>query len=160
MVRIAIVGLGNPILSDDAVGIHVARAIRKILDESPVAGAECHIMEASVGGMELVEMILGYDAAFIIDSIQTQNGKIGDIYRLKPEDFSDTKGIGNLHNVGFRTALELWRRLYGSGIPRDITIYAVEVSDVYTFSENMNPEIAAKVPTVAAMVVEEIKSMV
>lgn len=158
--RIAIVGLGNLILSDDAVGIHVARTIKKMLDENPITSAECHVIEASVGGIELVEMILGFDAAFIIDSIQTIDGKIGDIYRLKPEDLSNSKGISNLHNVGFTTALELWGKIYKDGIPEYIILYAVEVGEVHTFSENMDPEVAVKVPEIATMVIKDIKNIV
>ena len=60
-----VVGLGNPIMGDDAVGIHVIRRLK----EKNTAKLGMEYKELSLGGLRLVEEILGYEKVFIIDSV-------------------------------------------------------------------------------------------
>ena len=80
-----IVGLGNPILTDDGVGVKVAYEIEaRFRGNIP---ANLTITEASVGGLWLMELLEGYDRAIIIDAIQTRNGHpTGSIYTLNLAD--------------------------------------------------------------------------
>ena len=52
-----------------------------------------------------------------------------------------------MHGVDFCTAMEMGRKL-GMKVPMDIRIYAVEVSDPFTFSEEMSPEVERAVPEI------------
>jgi len=125
-----ILGMGNPMLGDDSVGLHIVRALRDKLNK-----ADTTVIEASVTGMDCLELLAGYDRAVIIDAIHTMEGKIGQIYRLEIEAF-DTNGYANTsHNVNFVTAIELGRRL-GLALPRQIAIFAIEVGEAHSFSEN------------------------
>ena len=54
--------MGNPILGDDGVGIYTVRAVRERLKGR--AGVD--IKEASLGGLRLMEEILGYDKVIIV----------------------------------------------------------------------------------------------
>ena len=146
-----VLGLGNPILSDDGVGPSVVRELEGRLDPQEVA-----VMEASVGGLGLVDLLAGYDAAVIIDSIQTVGGKVGRIYRLDAEAFDTTRYASSPHDVNFATALEFGRRL-GLALPRRIVVFAIEVADVSTFSEQCTPEVSRAVPIAAELVVREVK---
>ncbi len=148
--KTVVIGLGNPLLSDDAVGLH---AIKRLADELI---PDIDIKEASVGGMELVEMMLGYRNAIIVDSIMTKKGAVGDIYRITPEDFGETRNISNLHNVGFIQALHLWSELGGDRVPEHIVVFAVEVKDVHTFSERMTPAVEDAVIKVVELVRNEL----
>ena len=65
-----VLGLGNPILSDDGVGLRVARAV-----ESQLSQQEITVMETSMGGLSLLDLLTGYDRAIIIDAIQTRGGR-------------------------------------------------------------------------------------
>ena len=107
-----ILGLGNPILSDDSVGCRVAMALKDILTEPDV-----DIMEASIAGLDFLDLLAGYDRVIIIDAIQTVKGVPGRIYRLEPETFADTRHAGPPHDVNLSTALELGKKL-GLPIPR------------------------------------------
>jgi len=56
-----VIGLGNPILSDDGVGVKVAYEVEDRLgDKIP---KNVTITEASVGGLRLMELLEGYPAA-------------------------------------------------------------------------------------------------
>lgn len=74
-----ILGLGNPILSDDGVGLGVAEELEGRLDQQEVT-----VVETSMAGLSLRDLLIAYDRVIIIDAIQTVGGKAGQIYRLDP----------------------------------------------------------------------------
>ena len=145
-----VLGLGNPILSDDGVGLYVAREVQNRID-----GKDVKVEEVGAGGLALLDELAGYDRAILVDAIQTIDGEIGQVYRLGPEAFDDTRHAGSPHDINFVTALEFGKTL-GVPLPRRIVIFAVEVEDVTTFSERCTPEIERIVPVVTDMVIQEL----
>jgi hydrogenase maturation protease len=101
-------------------------------------------------------MITGYDRTIIIDAIQTEKGKPGQIYRLGPDILTSTRHAGTPHDVNMATALELGRRLKLK-LPREITIFAIEVEDVTSFSEECTPGVKRAVPECVEMVIRELQ---
>ena len=61
-----IIGLGNPILTDDGVGVKVARLLEEKIDLA--AHPRLEIIEASAGGLRLMEVVLDYDRVILIDA--------------------------------------------------------------------------------------------
>jgi len=147
-----ILGLGNPILSDDGIGLRVARALEGKLNRQEVT-----VMETSMAGLSLLDLLVNFDRAIIIDAIQTIGGKAGQIYRLEPGAFNATRHAATTHDVNFATALELGNRL-GLALPKQITIFAIEVEDVTTFSERCTPEVERVFPVCVEMVREVIEN--
>ena len=76
--RTLVLGLGNPILSDDGIGCHVALALKEKLKEP-----EVDVLEASIAGLDFLDLLAHYDRAIIIDAIQTREGTPGQIYRFE-----------------------------------------------------------------------------
>jgi hydrogenase maturation protease len=145
-----VLGIGNPILSDDGAGIKVVREIGKALDDPQVT-----ISETSAAGLSLLDSIVGYDKVIIIDAIQTKKGKVGQIYRMKPEDFSFTKHFSSPHQINLVTALELGKML-NFEMPQEISIFAVEAKDITSFSESCTPEVERAIPAAVKIVLEEL----
>ncbi len=146
-----VLGLGNPILTDDSAGYRVAMALRGNLR---LPGVD--IKDAGVAGLDFLDMVVGYDRLVIIDAIQTAKGKPGRIYRFGPEALLDTLHSGTPHDINIATALELGKRLE-MDLPEDITIFAIEAEDVMSFSENCTPAIARAIPKCADMVIRELQ---
>jgi hydrogenase maturation protease len=147
--RAVIVGLGNPILSDDAVGLAVARLVYQPLAAGrEVSGWDVDLIEAAVGGFELVEMVAGYDKAVIVDAIQTEGGRVGDCYRVDLDGPTRTEQPAMRHQVGLVEGLELARRL-AVDVPQCVRVYAVEVADIHTFATEMTDRVKAAVPGIA-----------
>ena len=144
-------GLGNPILSDDGVGCRIAIALKDLLHNPDI-----DIMEASIAGLDFLDMLTGYDRTIIIDAIQTDKGTPGQIYRLGPEILASTRHAGTPHDVNLATALELGKRL-NLKLPRKITIFAIEVEDVISFSEECTPEVEKAIPACVKMVIQELR---
>lgn len=146
-----ILGLGNPILSDDGVGCRVALALQDMLHAPDV-----DIQEAALAGLDFLDLLAGYDRTIIIDAIQTGKGVPGQIYRLGPEVLAGTRHVTNPHDVNLATALELGKKLKLK-LPRQITIFAIEVEDVTSFSEDCTPRVQQAIPECAAMVIAALK---
>ena len=100
-------------------------------------------------------MLAGYDKAIIVDAIRTVGGKVGQVYKLEPHMLDATRHAGSPHDVDFATALELGSRL-GLGLPRQIVIFAIEVADTATFSEDCTPKVRQAIPKAVEMIVEEL----
>jgi len=150
-VKTLVLGLGNPILSDDGVGIRVAEEL-----EGKVNPQEVTVMEAGVAGLDLLNLLSGYDRAIIIDAIQTVAGQAGDIYQLELGDLDFTRHAASPHDVNLATALELGKRL-GLPLPRQIVIFAIEVADASTFSEKCTSEVRGAVPDCVEMIIRELE---
>jgi len=145
-----ILGLGNPILSDDSAGFRVAQLLKGKFDKSKVT-----VIETDVAGLSLLDLLVGYDRAIIIDAIQTAGGKAGQIYRLDPTAFNDTRHFTSPHDVNFATALELGNKL-GLVLPQQISIFAIEAADVTTSSEECTPDVEQAISVATEMVIQEL----
>jgi hydrogenase maturation protease len=148
--RAVVVGLGNPLLSDDGVGIYAARLLAERLAGAPVA-----VEESSWGGMRFLDLLTGYTHAIIIDAIQWRHGPPGTVYRLPPDEAVPTARAVSFHDISLGTALALGRRL-GIPLPAEIVFLAVEAGDVLTVAEGCSPEVEAAIPEVARLVLEQL----
>jgi len=61
-----ILGVGNPILTDDSVGICVANEIEKF------SLPNVEVIETSLAGISLLDYVVEYERLIIIDSIKTE----------------------------------------------------------------------------------------
>lgn len=145
-----VLGLGNPILCDDAVGLRVARELRSRLNREDV-----DVEETSLAGLGLLDILSGYDRVVIIDAIETEQGEPGRVYRLGPGAFDDAKHLCSLHEMNFATALDVGRRL-GVDLPQQIIVFAVGVSDTATFSEECTPRVRQAIPVCTEMILREL----
>jgi hydrogenase maturation protease len=141
IMRTIVLGMGNPILCDDAVGIRLARDFRAQAKERPDVD---YVVDCSVGGLNLLDLVAGYDRLIVFDSIRGGGGPPGAWYAMTGESFRETMNLTNVHDANFTTALELGR-LMNTHLPsaEEIHIFAVEIADNTTFSESMTPELEA-----------------
>ncbi len=151
-----VLGLGNPILTDDGVGVRVAEAVRQALP--PDAAVE--VDELSTGGLDLMERMVGYNRVILIDALQYgQNSPPGSIYRLTLSDLqaiSPTQHSASAHDTNLVTALEMGRRMALS-LPEEIIIYGIEVENILDFGEEPTPAVKQAIPKVTAAVLAELK---
>lgn len=137
-----ILGLGNDILADDAVGLIAARQLRCIL-----AGKEAvDVFDTSEMGLALLDFLVGYDNAIIIDSIQTEEGIPGSVYEWDPAS-EHAETISSPHFVGVPETLALGREL-GFKMPGRIVILAVEIEDAYTIGQALTDSVRNSLPAV------------
>jgi len=156
-VKTLLLGMGNPILSDDAVGIRLAGALAERLGPRPDLDV---IEECYVGGLNLIDVIAGYDRVVVFDSIMTADGVPGTWYAFDARALRETLNLRNVHDANFATALELGRTM-GMHLPADdeIHVFAVEVAETATFSETMSDALEAAFPELAAEIGAEVVAL-
>lgn len=149
-VKVLILGVGNPILSDDGIGIHVARELQK--REMPGVDVE----ELAASGLELLDVVRGYDKVVIIDAIQTTKGKPGELHILEEKDFEKSIHGSSPHGINIATALALGRKLVPNEMPKEIVFFAVEAEDLVNVSERLTPKVAKALPRIVEKVRKEL----
>lgn len=144
-----VIGLGNPILTDDGTGIYAARMVKEALP----ADAEVDVIEVSAGGLTLMEAMVGYERVILIDALWMPGGQVGTVTQFRAGDLPETLNTASAHDVDLPTALQVGRRL-GASLPdlEDIHIVAVQIQDVLTFGESPTPPVVTAIPEAAAQV--------
>jgi len=144
--RILVVGVGNPILSDDGVGIFAAR----MLMERGIEGVSIEELPAS--GLELLDLVLDHDRVVIIDAIQTKGGSPGDHYIMVEDDFKRTVHGTSPHGFNIATALAMGRQVVPERMPKEIFFVAIEAEDIDNFREGLTPKVSASLPAIVDMI--------
>ena len=137
-----VLGIGNEILTDDGIGPKLVNDLGKEF-QSP----EIHFVCACIGGLEIIELLNGYDEAILIDAIRTKNGIPGAVYLFSPDDFQETMHLSNLHDISFLTALRLGKKLEIK-LPEEIRIIAIEIIEDQEFSVEMTPPLNSRYPEI------------
>jgi hydrogenase maturation protease len=147
--RILVLGLGNPLLRDDSIGLRVAAELKPLLAKRPGVDVE----EEYRGGLRLMERMAGYDGALVIDSIQT-GAPPGKIHRLTLHSIP-TQRSASAHDVNLPTALALGR-IAGVSLPPDERVFLVgiEAEDILTLDEECTPAVRAAIPEAVRCVLE------
>jgi len=130
--------------------IHAERHFVETYSLGQTWEVELHPEEAC-GGLRLMERMVGFDRAILIDAIRSGRPP-GTVQTLDPREMR-TQHSASAHDVNLPTALALGRRT-GARLPPDdqLRVIAVEAEDVETFGETMTAAVEAAVPRAAARV--------
>jgi hydrogenase maturation protease len=147
-----VLGVGNPILKDDGAGIHVIRQLKKYVKDPDVT-----LDEAMTGGMNLLDMIIGYEKAILIDTVKMKGAKTGEVRRFSLRDFSSVHS-SNPHDVDLLEAIKLAEKLGETRIPKEIVIVGISVNESqHVFGEQLSERMAKAVPNAVETVISELK---
>lgn len=145
-IRIAVLGLGNLVASDDQAGLAVARRLHRLLDEAPLENVS--VLESQRGGFELIDLLSGFTHAVLIDCLSLPDPVPGRVRILHLEDITGSARLINGHEISIGDAFELARRLR-IPMPKNVEIFAIEGGDTSTLSEEMTPAVAAVIDPLA-----------
>lgn len=149
MGRRIILGIGNLLLKDEGVGVHVVRLIQ---ERGVPQGVE--VIDGGTLGFDLLGLFEGTDKIVVVDALKG-GGKPGTVYKVKPEDLKEEGARAlSLHQVGLLEVIEMARLL---GYDAEVVIIGVEPEEI-AWGLELTPEVAAKVEKVAALALEEVQS--
>ena len=150
-----VLGIGNLILSDDGVGIHVAREVKKHVKNKNIT-----VDEAITGGMNLLDLIIGYDKAIIIDAVKSKDDEHGFVKRIPISDFN-TMHSCNPHDVSLIEAIEMAKKLGEKRIPEKIIIIGIMMNEIpCEFGEILSDKIQESVPKAIELTLNELKNQI
>ena len=147
-----VLGVGNLILGDDGVGVHVANELKKHINDPNIT-----IDEAITGGMNLLDLILDYNKAIIIDAVKSEKGENGEVRRIPLDNFS-TMHSCNPHDVSLIEAIKMAKKMGEKRIPQEIIVIGVMMKEMpCEFGDKLSEKVAAAVPKAVEMTLNEIK---
>ena len=150
MSKILVLGMGNELLSDDAVGLLVAEEVKRVASRQDVE-VKC----AQIAGFKLVDLLVGFDKVIIIDAIISDRAPAGEAYWLDSGELRRPVRDKSNHNIHIADALELGKNL-GLNMPREVKILAVEVEDCFTLAERVGDTARQAIPKAVEMVLDEL----
>ncbi|MBZ5545722.1 MAG: hydrogenase maturation protease [Acidobacteriia bacterium] len=137
-----VLGLGNEMLKDDAVGIRVAESLKDSFPD------EVEVRSTSSFGLSLLDELIDREKVLVIDSYLPEEFVGSEIQERNLDSVGEACGVSP-HFVGLGEVREVMRKL-GLGFPHEVRILAIPVSDPTTFSTEMTPAVAALVDEAAA----------
>jgi len=149
-VKTIVIGMGNPVLSDDGVGLEIAQQLAERLRGRD----NIDVIQMYGGGIALMEAMAGYHRAVIVDAIVTGR-RPGTISLPDPTALWNTRHIHSTHDTNLPLALEFGKAA-GLQLPADIRVWAVEAADVETVREGLSPVVERAVPAAVAGILAEL----
>ncbi len=152
-----VVGLGNPILGDDGVGWKVAEDVKRrlpSLNEVEGQGMQVEVECFSLGGISLMEHLIGYTRAILVDSFALDE-PLGTILILKLDDLPNYSAYHTTspHDTSLQNAIEMGKSL-GAILPDEVTVVGIATKRIHEFSEELSLPVAEAVPLAAKFVLD------
>ena len=131
VIKTLVLGLGNTIMGDEGVGVHVVRALEQ---HTLPAGVEC--LDGGTGGFVLLEPLQNADRIVLIDAAADGNA-IGTVTRTTPKFSRDYPPTLTAHDIGVKDLLDAF---YIQGGNRDVILYAITIDPLQAISMDLSPE--------------------
>jgi hydrogenase maturation protease len=147
--NILILGVGNLLLSDEGVGVHVANELRKMKLPKEVS-----VVEGGTDGFSLLNLIMEADRLILVDAVKG-NGSPGSIYRFGIDEFREhIHGFKtSVHQIGILDVFELSKLI---GKTPKTTVIGIEPK-LLEMGMELSEEVKSKIPRVIELIMEEIK---
>lgn len=149
LMKTIVVGLGNPILGDDGIGWKVAEAVKQQLaSDSPI---DTEFL--SLGGISLMEHLIGYERAILIDAVASDQ-EIGSVIVSNLNEMPDYSAfhIASAHDTSLQNALKLGKSM-GVSLPKEVIVVGIATDHIYDFSEALSPAVARAIPKATEIVI-------
>jgi len=150
-----IIGLGNEYLSDDGVGVHIARGLEDKIRENSSLSATTRVERLSVGGLALLDYVIGYHTCFIIDAVTTGLYPPGTLLRHRECCDEETLTVHSSHHIALSQLFGI-AKLLELDVPSMTAIYGIEPFDLLTFSTRCTRSVEDAIPRCIAVIYDDL----
>lgn len=150
--KITVLGLGNILMQDEGVGIHVINELEK--QDLP---KEIELIDGGTAGLDIFPSLKDTDKLIMIDALKADKTP-GTIYRLGLEDLTAGSSLAtlSLHQVG---VLEILTVLKKEGrAAKEIVIIGIEPKRI-GWGLELSSEIKAKIPKITDIIMKETETL-
>lgn len=146
--KTVIVGIGNILLGDEGIGVHVVSALR-----SKDLPSNVEVIDGGTATLDLLSMISGVSKLIVVDAVKGK-GEPGSIYRFTPDDIKTEKKIAtSLHQIGLLNVLEMAATIGEK--PKSTVIIGIEPQNT-DWGLEPSTKIKEKIPKIIDVVLKEI----
>ncbi|WP_425235483.1 hydrogenase maturation protease [Ulvibacterium sp.] len=126
--KTAIMGFGNPVRSDDAVGIYVIEQLRKELPKS----GNISIFDMGTAAFEVLFGLKGHGKIILVDAVLNSDEPVGTLFKLPAEEVMKAPQddpLVFLHGMKWDQALSYTKKILQDEYPDDIQVYLVAIEN-------------------------------
>lgn len=126
--KTAIMGFGNPVRSDDAVGIYVIEELRKKLPETE----DISIFDMGTAAFEVLFGLKGHDKIILVDAVLNSNEPVGTLFKVPAQEVMKAPQddpMVFLHGMKWDQALSYTKKILRDEYPEDIQVYLVAIEN-------------------------------
>jgi hydrogenase maturation protease len=143
-----IMGMGNPILSDDGVGLVVAGALEGKIPDT-------RVVTTPMVGLNLLDQVKGFEKLFLIDALVSGRNHPGEWEKVPSGE--GARHLFSSHGMDFFDLVELGGNL-GFQMPEVVGIYGIEIENPVAFGETLSPPLREKLPGLIQAIAADIRS--
>jgi hydrogenase maturation protease len=146
--KTVVLGIGNVLLSDEGIGVHVANELMKM--EMPPGVS---VVEGGTDGFSLLNIITDADRLIVVDAVKG-GAEPGTIYRFNANEIQSVPSgfKTSVHQIGILEVIDLSALI---GKTPKTSVIGIEPKS-FEMSLELSPEIRAKVPRIIELVFEEL----
>ena len=144
--KILILGIGNYLMGDEGVGVHVAKRLQK--ENLP---PDVDVLDGGTGGFHLLSYFEGYDTLILIDATLDNNPN-GTIRLIKPRFAQDFPKAMSTHDIGLKdmvSALQLMGKM------PTIHLFVVSIESLQQQGIELTEEVENAIPSL----IDQIKNL-
>jgi len=150
MKEVLVLGIGNILLKDEGVGVHV---VKTMAAQAEAPAHDVEFLDGGTFGPDLIDAIANRRKVIVVDAVQA-DGKPGTVLRFGAENLAARTGVSvSLHDVGLPETLLMAEHL--GCAPREVVIFGIVPRDISP-GLDMTEEVAAVVPKVIELVRKEL----
>jgi hydrogenase maturation protease len=150
-----VLGLGNVLMSDEGVGVHVVRALEiELAKHTLPTNVEC--LDGGTGGFTLLEPLQSANRVILIDAASDGN-PIGTVTRTTPRFSRDYPPTLTAHDIGVKDLLDVF---YIQGGDPDVVLYAITIDPRQPIAMELSDEIKKAADAAVAAILAELRQNV
>lgn len=153
--RVRVLGCGNWFAGDDAVGLQVAREVRR---QPLPAGVD--VIEVGGGGLSVLPLLAGIDKAILVDAMMS-GAQVGIVRRYAAPDLVPQDAWRfSTHQLDLAEALQLGHQFQPEALPRELVVVGIEIPPPMRFHLGLSRAVAEAVPMAVEMILRDLREPV
>jgi hydrogenase maturation protease len=147
--HVLILGLGNPLLGDEGIGVQVVEELKELELPDGVT-----VVEGGTAGLGLIGLMEGYQRVIIVDAADMGHPP-GRVVRFTPSEaqFKTAEAPLSLHQIGLGQVLALAEALEMA--PAELVIIGVQPGQVEE-GIGLSPEVEGAIPQIIRIILDEL----
>jgi hydrogenase maturation protease len=148
--NVLVLGIGNVLMGDEGVGVHVVRHLEKL---GVPAGVQ--LLDGGTGSFLLLDPMQRARKIILVDAA-LDSRPAGTVRRLTPRFSKDYPRTLTAHDIGLKDLLDTF---YLMDRPVDVVLFAISIASLQEIGMELSPGIEARVPEYVQLVLREVASV-
>ncbi len=152
--QIAIMGFGNPVRSDDGLGIYVIKKLKEIIGENDTIS----IFDMGTNAFEILFGLKGHQRIILVDAVINTNEPVGTLFKVPANEVlnaPENDPMVFLHGMKWNQALSYAKKILVDEYPDDIQVYLVSIQET-KYNMELSEEVQDAGDKVVNLILEEI----